>query len=712
VPLQAPWHARIIGAQGPVGGGVLVDSRRIVTCAHVIAEALRLDDLAQAPPGLVTIDFPQCPESELRTAVIRPEGWFPGNPGSGTGDLAMLEVLGDEVRSTRPAPLRYASRAAGRTFGVLGHPAGHDLGTWARATLTGVGGPGREWVQVDAVAPTGTRIQPGFSGAGLVDEEDGTVIGVVVVADRAPQNKVAWMIPVEVITGYWPHLRAVLGPVPSAQLGAAGRTPLLLPDEIGRLALMMLALRGISDRSSRGLFVAAIENQFPGRLVVQRQRADLEDTTALIKACLEHPGALHELVERLRIYHTLDADEQRRVGEIADMAEVADPAPLLDVTSRNKLYRVLGAWTGVMTSEIVRAAYRDAAGPLSSEPIVAYDLPSVIRVLESATTGPEGLPPLLGFLEGLARRLSAAPAAELHAWVDEFVLRDNTPRHLIARLRLSRPPAGQNLTTSYLLAELQNFGADDERYLSRVTLLQGDRRDRLPNARVLHGATTPLGIAEIPALFDSVLDHMWELPDVATDEVVIEFLLPLELLSEAVDQWLVQAGELAHPLCAEHHVIVRLRGRAELAKRGYGQWRTKTRRLREGNATVRWVNPNNAAAAPGKLFPQLFLEGAPCLVLEEPPLLGHSIGGDAVSSGIRAGVPVIIWCRDAASAQSFAAQLRRRLRQQDALELPTLVRQMRSDFFRSSFPAGEHITLVWDLEDEPTSLITRYQAPA
>lgn len=711
VPLQAPWHARIMGPRGPVGAGVLVDSRRIVTCAHVIGEALDLSDLSQAPGGLVTIDFPQCAESEIRTATVVAEGWFPGRTGSGAGDLAMLEVLGDEVRCTRPAPLRYAGGNGRKVFGVLGHPAGHDMGTWARTTLTGIGGPAREWMQLDAVATIGSRIQPGFSGAGLLDEEDGAVVGVVVVAERTPQDRVAWMIPVEVICGYWPDLRRLVRPGPQAQRAFAARAPLLPAADAERLALMMLALRGISDRLSRGLFVTAIENKFAGRLVVRRDEDDdLRDTVALIQACLEHPGALHELVERLRVYHTRDADERRRVEEIAAVAEGADPAPLLDATNRNRLYRMLAALADRITSDMVRSAYRSAVGPLSSEPITAYDLPSVIRVLESATTGADGLPPLLAFLEGLSRQLPEDAASDLRGWVDEFALRDDIPRHLISRLRLSQPRADEEEPTSYLLAELLDFGADEARYLSQVTLLRGNRRDWPPNARVLHGATTPLDVTEIPRLFDSVLDDMWELPDIDIDELVIEFLLPLELLSLAVDQWQVQAEELAHPLCVEHHVVVRYRDRSRV-KRGYGQWREKTRRLREGKATVRWADPNDNAAT-GRLFNELFRGGAPCLALEQPPVLSRSLGGDAVSAGIRAGVPVIIWCRDKASAGSFAAQLGAHLGQQSVLDVPALVQRMRSDFVTSSFPPGGHITLVWDLADEPTSLVTLYQAPS
>lgn len=708
--LQAPWHARIMGPGGPVGAGVLVDSRRVLTCAHVIAEALGLPDLTQRPYGLVTIDFPQSAQSEIRTTRVMAEGWFPGRPGLRAGDLAMLEVLGDEVRGAVPARLRSAGGDNKRVFGVLGHPAGYDMGTWARVELTGIDGLAREWIQLDTVATTGSSIQPGFSGAGLLDEEDDAVVGVVVVAARAPQDRIAWMIPIEVICGYWPDLRAQLAPESRTQRAFAAGGAFIAGVDVERLALMMLELRGISDRPSRGLFIAAIENRFGGRLVVQRQDDDLQDTTALIGTCLEHPGALHELIERLQVYHSGDVSERHRVEEIAALAEQADPAPLLDTSSRNALFRMLAALADRITSDMVRSAYREAAGPLSSEPIIPYDVPSVIRVLESATTGADGLPPLIRFLEGLSRRLPMVAGDDLRSWVDDFALREGTPRHLLSRLRLSRPPADSGQTNFYLLAELLDFGAGHERYLSQVKLLQGDRRRWPPNARVLHDGRLPLQVADIPPLFESVLNDIWYLPDVDIDELVIEFLLPLELLSLPVDQWQVEEAELAHPLCVEHHVIVRYRDRSQV-RGGYGQWREKTRRLRNGSPTVQWVDPNNTAAV-GRLFGQLLGGGAPCLALQRPPpTLGRTLGSDAVSTAISAGVPVMVWCRDGGSTRSFAARLRSHLAQQGVLDLPALVQQIRSEFIAGEDPAGEHVTLVWDLEDEPTSLATRYQPP-
>ena len=702
--LHAPWHARIIGPQGPVGAGVLVDSRRILTCAHVIGEALGLSDLTQPPSGLVTIDFPQSARSEIRRAQVAANGWFPGRPGVRAGDLAMLEVLGDIVSSTDPAPLGNVGDDRSRMLGVLGHPDGFDMGAWARAMLTGVGGPAREWMQLDAVP--GMRIQPGFSGAGLLDEEDGTVVGVVVVAARSPQDRLAWMIPVEVICGYWPDLRAVVRPQVAAYLPPSAETAMPAFD-VERFAHMLLGLRGIASRTARELFIGAIENQFSGRLVVQRHDNDLQDTAALVEACLRHPGALHQLVELLRQFHSGSAAEERRVTEIAAIAEEADPAPLLEPSSRNKLYRILSMLADRITVDMVRSAYREAAGPLAAEPIVPHDTQSVIRVLESATTGADGLPPLIGFVEGLARRVPGAADA-LREWVDEFALRVDIQRNLIARARLSAPPTTQRPVKSHLVAELQDFGAIADRYLGHVTLVQGDRRSRSPNALVLHAGDAPLRADDVPSLFASVLDDVWQRSDIDIDELEVEFVLPLELLGLPVDQWTTAEKQL---LCVEHQVTVRYRDRSHVNLRpAYGRWRERSERVREGSTTARWVNPS--AAADARLFAQLLHSDAQCVALEQPPPAPQrALNTDSIWTAIRAGMPVIIWCRDRDSRAAFARRLRSHFARRRILDLPALVRQMRGEFTESGYRPGGHITLLWDLEDEPTSLVPPLEAP-
>jgi len=706
VPLEAPWHARILGSRGPVGAGVLVDPRRIITCAHVVMAALERADPGEVHSGTITVDFPQCVSPERRTARVVPGGWFPGHSVSGTGDLAMLEILGDDVQCAPPARLRCAGDAGERVFGVLGHPAGYpEIGNWAKVRLVGRGGPGREWIQVESAAAIGGSIRPGFSGAGLLDETDGTVIGCVVAAERVPQDRIAWMIPIEVICGYWPWLRPLLAvdQVP----GEAAQ-----PDrEIVRLADLMLGLRGIAVRADRDVFIAAMARQFGGRLAVLRADTDEADAVAFVSTCRRHPGALHELVERLRVFHTADAAERSLVAEIAVAVEVLDPAPLLRPDMRNTLYRLLSELETRVTSDMVRTAYREAAGELSPVPITPHDVPSVIRVLESATLGPDGLPPLLGFLEALARQLPGEHADGLHRWVDGIAQREGIPRHLISAIRLSTRPASRNTVTGYLLTELRDYGADDTRYLSQVRLLQGRRDGRLPRGQVLYNGDAPLTLGEIPARFDAVLSELWTMPDLLIDELVVEFLMPLRLLGLPVDQWQVRTDTLAHPLCAEYHVVVRYRDRQEVG-RAHGRWRTKTQQLRDGNREMCWVDPDDETEV-HRLYTKLLVTDTPFLAMLRPPAVpGPLLGSDAISAGIWAGVPVMIWCRDSESATSFADLLRAHLSQPRPLDLPALVRQVRGESFKSDdAQLGAHITLIWDLADEPTSLVSRFAAP-
>jgi hypothetical protein len=531
----------------------------------------------------------------------------------------------------------------------------------------------------------------------------------VVAEDRAEQDRVAWMIPVEVICQYWPDLRALLRQAPTAGRQPERRRDLVLMPAADRerLAALLFGLRGISDPASRSLFIQAIEGQFAGRLRVERQDNGLLDTLALVDACLEHPGALHELVARLRLFHAAESD-RRLVAEISDIGEAVDPAPLLDPASRNSLYRILAMLAQTTNVQMVLTAYQEAAGPLSTQDIDPFDLPSVVRILESATSGPDGLPPLLGFLEGLSRRLPETEIAGLRAWVDDFADRERIPRHLISRLRISSPPSAAP-ATGYLLAELSPDGADEQRFLSCITLLRGDRR-RQPRGHVLHPGGEALTIGQVQRLFDSVLTGLWEAPTVDFDDLVIEFLLPFGLLGQAVDQWEVQAEVMAHPVCVEHHVVVRCRDRVTL-RRSHLQWREKTRHLRTGHATIRWADPHDRSDLDGRLFRDLVGNGAACLAFVRPPVLASSLGDDAVSIAIRTGVPVIVWCRDEASTGSFVARLRAYLDQEGVADLPSLVRQMRTESVRSPDRVGAHITLVWDLEDEPTAPVIQHQAP-
>lgn len=74
-----------------VGAGFLVGERHILTCAHVIGQALGLnDDTPDTPTSTVSLDFPQLALHTLLSAKV--VFWSPVQE-NGQGDIAGLELL-------------------------------------------------------------------------------------------------------------------------------------------------------------------------------------------------------------------------------------------------------------------------------------------------------------------------------------------------------------------------------------------------------------------------------------------------------------------------------------------------------------------------------------------------------------------------------------------------------------------------------------------
>lgn len=184
--------------------------------------------------------------------------------------------------------------------------------------------------------------------------------------------------------------------------------------------------------------------------------------------------------------------------------------------------------------------------------------------------------------------------------------------------------------------------------------------------------------------------------------LVVEFLLPFPLLSEPVDQWEIEKSGAAHVVGIDHVVVVRIWDRVSnqhLLNRSMSYWQEKSSRLNSDGAGVWWVDPDDSKYITTRLYADLALGGEPCLGLLQPPQLPPVPGKDAVSIGIRAGVPAMIWCREASISQSFVSSLREHLARHRVPELPGLILQLRRESARNDDPVGANITLVWDLSD-------------
>lgn len=183
---------RIRDAEGMVfGAGVLLGREYVLTCAHVALDVGRA----------VIVDFvgaPDAPPTEARIEVCIPPR------DDERGDVALL-------RLDRPPPdqrgitLRRMALSWDRAVRICGFPSGLEYGVWTRATLAGHAGPGGEWLQMNTWLGE-QRVRAGFSGAGVVDDRTGAILGIVVSQYTDESANLSWMMPVETVLNYIPRV--------------------------------------------------------------------------------------------------------------------------------------------------------------------------------------------------------------------------------------------------------------------------------------------------------------------------------------------------------------------------------------------------------------------------------------------------------------------------------------------------------------------------
>jgi hypothetical protein len=177
---------------------MILDSRHVLTCAHILTGAG--PGTGDTPPDVeVIVDPVGLPNTAPVQARIAPDGWAPPTD-RGRGDVALLK-LSQPLPDGCGAPLSRLSMRQTLPVYVCGFSETLPNGMVVDGKLVGYQ-PGGERVQLNTSSDL--RIRAGFSGAGVVDERNGRVVGMVVTVHGTAG--VSWIIPVEAIVN---HIRAV-----------------------------------------------------------------------------------------------------------------------------------------------------------------------------------------------------------------------------------------------------------------------------------------------------------------------------------------------------------------------------------------------------------------------------------------------------------------------------------------------------------------------
>lgn len=183
-----------------MGAGFLIQKDCIVTCFHVVREALGLVN-EQAFEREILLDFPLLEE---QSSPARQGGsliWARVFDCKEDLDIAWLKPLGPLPDGSRPASIPRQSLPMGLPCRACGFPASGKSNTRRGAWSVGktVGRQEGGWVQID-VDPNTYKIEPGFSGAPVLDDASGAIIGMIVIADRREIARAAFFIPIDKLT--------------------------------------------------------------------------------------------------------------------------------------------------------------------------------------------------------------------------------------------------------------------------------------------------------------------------------------------------------------------------------------------------------------------------------------------------------------------------------------------------------------------------------
>ena len=194
---------RILSKDGhAIGLGFLALDKKMVTCAHVVLMALKHLSTSGTVIGLkVNVDFPFISSSpEFLARVVMCSTLLSDD----NVDMAVLEIEGALPPDVSWLRLTTSQNLWGHPFRAFGFPAGYERGVWASGVLRGeLSG---RWVQIEDTKGVGYRIEPGFSGGPVWDEQIGSVVGMIVATDIRPDNRAAFMIPAAVLIESLPWL--------------------------------------------------------------------------------------------------------------------------------------------------------------------------------------------------------------------------------------------------------------------------------------------------------------------------------------------------------------------------------------------------------------------------------------------------------------------------------------------------------------------------
>ncbi|QSB15794.1 hypothetical protein JQS43_05505 [Natronosporangium hydrolyticum] len=436
----------------------------------------------------------------------------------------------------------------------------------------------------------------------------------------------------------------------------------------------------------------------------------------IVEVCLASPDSWQVVIEVVASFHP-HAPQLAQVVELQqewvklhDQLLREHEEEVRDVLSEEDWAQLRALLTAIRPSQLGRLFQRATGHRAASPPIWCVDAWDIFVYLAGQYTPPESLPPEMVFLLLLEQEVDEEAAARIRRrnqrQASKFGLTAQLDQRRALTDRRADLPADPQL---YVLIQVEQewepeLGENAEPAVFTVSHYRqwlGDESWHSP----LRGVFPDVSRARLALVVEEIVAQVeLEWAD-RRAEVAIEVVLPWQLLNEDIAWWPAErpAAYLgARVLAMTYPVVVRSLDRLR-QRRWHGAWRRRWEQLRREPAGDR-VYRSRPHGADYFTTMEAELTGDArwgTLVLSEPPAPGAATGIQEVLTGLRAGLPAIIWHRSEPTTDRLWDELRELVGDGGTLRLPIHVRQLRLDALRAEPDQrdqhiGRHVVLLWD----------------
>jgi hypothetical protein len=476
------------------------------------------------------------------------------------------------------------------------------------------------------------------------------------------------------------------------------------PGSLSFLVDRLEEIPSLRDPASRRLCLDLLVEHLGVRLVVNDFSATRAHLIAIVRACRQHPRALRTFIDVVEHVEPGSIPVRRARAAIEDMTALE----LIAEPDRDELLLLLTGLPRNLLVEFVRLVAGRTIELSSDDQYHA----EVLATLERMNARPDGVPPLLVFVEHLADRLGDHRADRLRQWNDRQAERVGLTERLQAvQLEQASQQRHEQDPVAYLVVRIEPDLLEPNQFVV-VHWQHNDPTGWRPQ----RGRQFTGDLGEVRAHTAGLVAKAESGWARNASNIMVEFLLPYSLLNLPVDQWDLEVGSmLPRPLGLHYQVVVRSLDRAR-SPRWHREWRRRWELLKTGQIALtnfedNWlwsdgVRPRQLTALDARLAAR---RDVVSLVLRSVPE-GEEPG--EVIVGLRTGVPVMVWQRADSNRSAFESEIKA---MRDRLpSLAECLRLLRGEAKQTSRPeshVGSRVSLLWDDPDRPVEPLDPPAAP-